>query len=94
MIYSASLDPLLEGHLAFSKELGKRAAQIKHVVSVSCMGADTNTASYDASQHASRARAGIPLMLQHIGWARRFDRRRAQRNGLAQQFLHEPSAEN
>ena len=65
VIYSASLDPLLEGHLTFSKELGKRAAQIKHVVHVSCMGADTNTASYDASQHASRAGAGIPLMLQH-----------------------------
>ena len=31
VIYSASLDPLLEGHLTFSKELGKRAAQIKHV---------------------------------------------------------------
>ena len=65
VIYSASLDPLLEGHLTFSKELGKRATQIKHVVHVSCMGADTITASYDASQHASRAGAGIPLMLQH-----------------------------
>lgn len=39
-IYSASLDPMLEGHLAFCKELSKRSAQIKHVVRVSCMGAD------------------------------------------------------
>jgi len=67
-VYSASLDPMLEGHLAFCKELGKRTAQIDHVVRVSCMGADTNTASYIADQHASRAGAAIPLMLQHYWW--------------------------
>ncbi len=67
-LYSASLDPLLEGHLAFCKELGKRKEQIQHVVRVSCMGADTNTASYDATKHASRAGAAIPLMLQHYWW--------------------------
>ncbi len=67
-IYSASLDPMLEGHLAFAKELGNRTDQIKHVVRVSCMGADTNTASYDATKHSSRAGAGIPLMLQHYWW--------------------------
>lgn len=67
-VYSASLDPMLEGHLAFCKELGKRKEQIKHVVRVSCMGADTNTASYNADQHASRAGAAIPLMLQHYWW--------------------------
>ncbi|KAB7616324.1 NAD(P)H-binding protein [Amylibacter sp. SFDW26] len=67
-IYSASLDPMLEGHLAFCKELGNRKADIKHVVRVSCMGADTNTASYDADTHASRAGAAIPLMLQHYWW--------------------------
>jgi len=50
-VYSASLDPMLEGHLAFSKALGKRKDQINHVVRVSCMGADTNTASYDANKH-------------------------------------------
>ncbi|MDA9008499.1 NAD(P)H-binding protein [Alphaproteobacteria bacterium] len=68
VVYSASLDPMLEGHLNFSKELGKRRDQIKHVVRVSCMGADTNTASYIADQHSSRAGAGIPLMLQHYWW--------------------------
>lgn len=67
-VYSASLDPMLQGHLAFAKELGKRRDQIKHVVRVSCMGADTNTASYVADQHASRTGAGIPLMLQHYWW--------------------------
>ena len=67
-VYSASLDPMLQGHLEFCKELGKRRSQISHVVRISCMGADTNTASYDADQHASRAGAGIPLMLQHYWW--------------------------
>ena len=67
-VYSASLDPMLQGHLEFCKELGRRRDQIKHVVRVSCMGADTNTASYDADQHASRKGAGIPLMLQHYWW--------------------------
>lgn len=67
-IYSASLDPMLEGHLNFCKALGERTEQIKHVVRVSCMGADTNTASYNPEQHASRAGAAIPLMLQHYWW--------------------------
>jgi len=67
-VYSASLDPMLEGHLAFSKALGERREQISHVVRVSCMGADTNTASYDATKHASRTGAEIPLMLQHYWW--------------------------
>ena len=67
-IYSASLDPMLEGHLAFCEELGNHTDQIKHVVRVSCMGADTNTASYDPAKHSSREGAGIPLMLQHYWW--------------------------
>ena len=67
-VYSASLDPMLNGHLAFSKELANHADHIKHVVRISCMGADTNTASYDPNHHASRAGAGIPLMLQHYWW--------------------------
>ncbi|MFK7997114.1 MAG: NmrA family NAD(P)-binding protein [Granulosicoccus sp.] len=67
-VYSASLDPMLEGHLAFCEELGRRAGQIKHVVRVSCMGADTNTASYNPEIHASRKGASIPLMLQHYWW--------------------------
>ncbi|MGB0844888.1 MAG: NAD(P)H-binding protein [Alphaproteobacteria bacterium] len=67
-VYSASLDPMLEGHLNFCKALGKRRDQIEHVVRVSCMGADTNTASYQADQHVSRDAASIPLMLQHYWW--------------------------
>lgn len=33
-VYSASLDPLLEHHLAFSKFLGELGNQVKHVVRV------------------------------------------------------------
>lgn len=67
-VYSASLDPMLEGHLAFCKALAHRREQIKHVVRISCMGADTNTASYNPDRHSSRAGAAIPLMLQHYWW--------------------------
>lgn len=67
-VYSASLDPMLEGHLAFCKTLGARKDKIKHVVRISCMGADTNTASYDPDIHASRDGANVPLMLQHYWW--------------------------
>ena len=67
-VYSASLDPMLEGHLGFSKAIGERRSEIKQVVRISCMGADTNTASYNADKHASRKGAGIPLMLQHYWW--------------------------
>ena len=71
MVYSASLDPMLEGHLAFSKALGARRDQIKLVTRISCMGADTNTATYNPGVHASRANAAIPLMLQHYWWGER-----------------------
>ena len=71
MVYSASLDPMLEGHLAFCKALGQRRDQIELIVRISCMGADTNTASYDPDIHASRKGAGIPLMLQHYWWGER-----------------------
>jgi len=68
-VYSASLDPLLEHHLAFSKHLGTLPlGQVKHVVRVSCMGADTNTASYNPDVHVSRDDAPIPIMLQHYWW--------------------------
>ena len=67
-VYSASLDPLLEHHLAFSGYLGGLKSQVRHVVRVSCMGADTNTASYDPESHVSREGAGIPVMLQHYWW--------------------------
>lgn len=68
VVYSASLDPLLEHHLKFCDFLGSRKSQIKQVVRISCMGADTNTACYDKDKHISRDGAQIPLMLQHYWW--------------------------
>ncbi|MGB1239217.1 MAG: hypothetical protein ACPG4U_13450, partial [Pseudomonadales bacterium] len=67
-LYSASLDPMLQGHLDFAAFLAGYTQQLEHVVRISCMGADTNTASYEADVHASRAGAAIPLMLQHYWW--------------------------
>merc|ERR1719198_1483953 len=68
VVYSASLDPLLEHHLKFCDYLGSIKQQIRQVVRVSCMGADTNTACYDKDKHVSRDGAQIPLMLQHYWW--------------------------
>jgi uncharacterized protein YbjT (DUF2867 family) len=68
VVYSASLDPLLEHHLKFCDYLGTRKSQVKQVVRVSCMGADTNTATYNKDLHVTRAGAEIPLMLQHYWW--------------------------
>lgn len=68
VVYSASLDPLLEHHLKFCDFLGTKKSQIKQVVRISCMGADTNTACYNKDLHVSRAGAAIPLMLQHYWW--------------------------
>jgi len=66
VLYSSSLDPLLEHHLKFSALL--KGKPIKHVVRVSCMGADTNTASYDPNKHVTRDGAPVPIMLQHYWW--------------------------
>lgn len=67
-VYSASPDPLLQHHLAFAAHLGALGGQIQHVVRVSCMGADNNTATYDPDVHVTRSGAAIPLMLQHYWW--------------------------
>lgn len=67
-IYSASLDPLLEHHLKFCDFLGSKKSQIKQVLRISCMGADTNTACYNKDKHVTRDGAEIPLMLQHYWW--------------------------
>merc|ERR1719329_2136937 len=68
VVYSASLDPLLEHHLKFCDYLGTIKSQIKQVVRISCMGADTNTACNNKDIHVSREGAEIPLMLQHYWW--------------------------
>jgi len=69
-IFSSSADALIQEHMDFSKFLGEqRKDAIKHVVRVSCMGADTNTNSYDEKVHSSIDGAPIPLMLQHYWWS-------------------------
>lgn len=78
IVYSASLDPLLEHHFAFCDYLGTIKDQIKHVVRISCMGADTNTACYNKDLHVTRDGAEIPLMLQHYWWGEE----RLIKNGL------------
>jgi uncharacterized protein YbjT (DUF2867 family) len=68
-VYTASVDPLIKEHMAFAKHLGSIKGQIKHVVRISCFGADTNTNSYDPAMHCSVEGQEIPMMLQHYWWS-------------------------
>jgi len=69
-VFSSSMDALIQQHMDFSKFLGEhRKSDIKHVVRISCFGADTNTNSYNPDVHSSMAAAPIPLMLQHYWWS-------------------------
>ena len=65
----ACLHSLISEHIQFSKFLGSKKDSIKHVVRISCFGADTNTNSYDKQSHVTRDGADIPLMLQHYWWS-------------------------
>jgi len=68
-VYSASVDPLIKEHMEWAKHLGTLKHQIKHVLRISCFGADTNCNNYDPKKHASVDGQEIPLMLQHYGEA-------------------------
>ena len=71
-LFSSTQDKHISQHMEFVKWLGNTPEvrdSLKHIVRVSCFGADTNTNSYDASIHVSRQNAGIPLMLQHYWWS-------------------------
>ena len=69
-VFSSSMDSLISEHMAFAKYMGENYKDaIKHVVRISCFGADTNTNSYNKDIHSSQAGAGIPLMLQHYWWS-------------------------
>lgn len=67
-VFSSSMDSLIVEHMDFAKFLGTKK-DVKHVVRISCFGADTNTNSYDETVHASAPGAAIPLMLQHYWWS-------------------------
>ena len=68
-VFSSSMDNLISEHMAFARFLGTKKESIKHVVRISCFGADTNTNSYNKESHVTRAGAEIPLMLQHYWWS-------------------------
>mmetsp|Transcript_29786 Transcript_29786/g.76467 ORF Transcript_29786/g.76467 Transcript_29786/m.76467 type:complete len:241 (-) Transcript_29786:59-781(-) len=50
------------------KYVRSNPGSLRHIVRISCFGADTNTANYDPKVHVSRPNAQIPLMLQHYWW--------------------------
>jgi len=68
-VLSSSMDSLIIEHMDFAKFLGTKKDKVKHVVRISCWGADTNTNSYDEKVHASVKDSAIPLMLQHYWWS-------------------------
>jgi len=68
-VLSTSMDSLIQEHMEFAKYLGEHKHQIKHVVRISCFGAETNTYSYNKDVHSSKAGVGVPLMLQHYWWS-------------------------
>lgn len=69
VIFSSTQDRHVNQQLDFAKFVGANFKdKIKHVVRISCFGADTNTNAYDKDIHPSRAGAGIPIMLQHYWW--------------------------
>ena len=69
-VFSSSMDSLISEHMAFAKYMGENYRDdIKHVVRISCFGADTNTNSYNKDIHSSQVGVGIPLMLQHYWWS-------------------------
>lgn len=67
-VFSSSGDALIAQHMDFAKYLGEKGT-IDHAVRISCMGADTNTNSYNPDIHASMDDMPIPLMLQHYWWS-------------------------
>ena len=71
-LFSSTQDKYIAQHMAFAKWCGETASiknNLKHIVRISCFGADTNTNQYDSEVHVSRPNAGIPLMLQHYWWS-------------------------
>jgi uncharacterized protein YbjT (DUF2867 family) len=71
-LFSSTQDKYISEHMAFAKWCGETQDiknRLKHIVRISCFGADTNTNSYDADVHVSREGATIPLMLQHYWWS-------------------------
>jgi len=62
-VMSSSDVPLIEEHKAWSAHLGSIKSQLKHVVRIGCMGAETNTATYDPKAHVSIDGKEVPYQL-------------------------------
>jgi uncharacterized protein YbjT (DUF2867 family) len=62
-VFSSSPDPSLTGHQAFMAFLKEQKFPINHIVRLSCMGAEQNTACYDINKHVSNDNGSIPKML-------------------------------
>ena len=71
-LFSSTQDKYIAEHMQFAKfcqETEQIRKNLKHIVRISCFGADTNTNKYDKNTHVSRDNAQIPLMLQHYWWS-------------------------
>ena len=72
-LFSSTQDKYIAEHMQFAKfcqETEKIRKNLKHIVRISCFGADTNTNKYDKNTHVSIDKnAQIPLMLQHYWWS-------------------------
>jgi uncharacterized protein YbjT (DUF2867 family) len=64
-VMSSSDVPLIEQHKEWAKFLGTIKSQLKHVVRIGCMGAETNTASY-TTEHVSIEGKNVPYQLQQL----------------------------
>jgi len=66
-IMSSSDVPLIEQHKEWAKHIGTLPkGQIKHVVRIGCMGAETNTATYDPKAHVSEDGKEVPYQLLQL----------------------------
>jgi len=65
-VLSSSDVPLVNEHGEWCKFLGTIKSQIKHVVRIGCMGAETNTASYKADEHVSMPGEAVPYQLVQL----------------------------
>jgi len=62
-IFSSSPDPSLAGHRDFMAYIKDQKLPINHIVRLSCMGAEQNTACYNVDKHVSNPNGGVPKML-------------------------------
>jgi len=62
-LFSSSPDPSLAGHKDFMAYITEKKTPLKHIVRLSCFGAEQNTATYDVDKHVSNPNGAVPKML-------------------------------